>query len=231
MSSRSRFALCALALASGVALSAGVAPPASAQDYIRTSLDEARLDPAALEQAALASLRTSAELLSGGRGVVVEIVDLRVMPASLASVDVDGVGRLRVEQGEWIPLRFTGGFDLREEALFGLRVMPLSTRSIGGPATLESATVERVNGQAASRILAEFPDQPVEIAFIDLQPVNDARGHVAFHGTGLVDFDREGAAPVEFTALMDRATGLVVTMDYQLGAGAPGAESAAIAAR
>lgn len=207
---------CTLAIALGATLALSAPSDASAQPITRTSLDETRLDPDALEQAALGGLRASAEALSGGRSVLVEIVDLRVMPASLASVDVDGVGRLRVEQGEWIPLRFTGAYDLQDESLLDLRVMPLASKSIGAAATLDSTVIERVNGQVASRILAEFPDQPVEIAFIDLQPINDARGHVAFHGTGLVDFDREGAAPVAFTALMDRATGLVVSMDYQL---------------
>ena len=203
------------ALALGVALALGGVHPVSAQDSTR-SLDETTLDADALEQAALSGLRASAEALSGGRTVLVEIVDLRVMPASLASVDVEGVGRLRLEQGEWIPLRFTSGYDIQDETLFGLRVLPLASMSASGPATLDDSTVERVNGQVAARILAEFPDQPVEIAFIDLQPINDTRGHVAFRGTGLVDFSQEGAAPVAFSALMDRATGLIVSMDYQL---------------
>ena len=233
MSLSIRIARHSAAVALGVALALGGFNPSLAQDSIR-SLDEATLDADALEQAALTGLRASAEALSGGRSVLVEIVDLRVMPASLASVDVEGVGRLRLEQGEWIPLRFTAGYDMQDETLFGLRVLPLASMSASGPASLEDATVERVNGQVAARILAEFPDQPVEIAFIDLQPINDTRGHVAFRGTGLVDFSQEGAAPVAFSALMDRATGLIVSMDYQLDvAGAHGGATSveSIAAR
>jgi hypothetical protein len=222
-----RHSLPTLAIAVAAAMASfGVAAESAATSPV--SIDEARLSPAALEQAALGGLLASAERMSGGRAVLVEIVDLRVTPASLAGVDLDGVGRLRIEQGEWIPLRFTAGYDLQQRELFGLRVLPISTRTTTNSTTLDGGTIERVNGQVASQILAEFPDQPVEIVFIDLQPTNDARGHVAFRGTGLVDFADEGAAPVQFSALMDRASGLVVSMDYQLDVAGAHGEAGAV---
>jgi hypothetical protein len=211
---RTAASLSTIALA--FALAFGSLPVLANPSAGRASIDEARLDPAALEQAALQALQGSAEALSNGQGVAVEIVDLRVTPDTFASVAVDGVGRLRVEQGDWIPMRFTGGYDVRDAALFGLRVLPISSRTNTASTQVDQATVERVNGQVASQILAEFPDQPAEIVFIDLQPSQDARGHVVFRGTGLVDFADEGSAPVQFSALMDRASGLVVSMDYQL---------------
>jgi hypothetical protein len=227
MSSPNRHSRCLRALALGCALALGTTVASAQQATDRPSIDEARLDPGALEQAALRSLQSSVETLSQGRAVAVEIVDLRVAPSTLASVAVDGVGRLKIEQGEWIPLRFTAGYDLQDTAMFGLRVLPIASHAHDETVRLDGATVERVNG------LAEFPDQPAEVVFIDLQPTQHARGHVVFRGTGLVDFADEGAAPIEFSALLDRASGLVVSMDYQLDvAGAHGAASAAtIAAR
>lgn len=183
---------------------------------VALGLDEARLDPAALERAALEALRSSAQALSGDRQVQVEITDLRAWPDSIAAIELDGVGRVRVERGGWIPLRFQSGYDLKEGHVFGLRVEPISsaTRTSAFSSAIEAGMGERVNDQVASRILAEFPDQPLEIVFVDLQPTSDSSSHVAFRGTGLVDFADEGSAPVSFSAILDRASGLVVALDY-----------------
>lgn len=217
-----RFARLVSALMIGSLFAAGTGYAVSASSASGSvGLDEARLDPSAIEQATLGGLLASAESMTGSRNVLVDVVDLRVSPSSLASVSLDGVGRMRVARGEWIPMRFTGSYDLLEADVLGLRVMPIASHARSGAAALDEAIVERVNGQVATRILAEFPDQPVEIAFVDLQPINDARGHVAFEGIGLVDFAEEGAAAVTFTALMDRASGLVVSMDYRLSDAGP----------
>jgi hypothetical protein len=177
---------------------------------------DGKLDPSAIERAALASLLSTAETLSGGSAVQVEIVDLRAVPASSTTLSMDGVGRMRVGTGGWIPMRFNAGYDSHSGEVFGLRVNPLAgaVRTAGTQA--DPATSERVSGQVAARILAEFPDQPTEISFVDLRPIADGDAHLAFRGTGLVDFHGEGVAPVDFSAIVDRDSGLVVAMDYEL---------------
>lgn len=207
-----------------------------AQDLTLTpTLDpgEARLDPAAMELAAMNALRENASALSHGRAVQVEVVDLRAAPDSAATVALEGVGRIRLDQGEWIPLRFLAGYDLSAGDLFGLRVQPIATSARATSGVVESGMGERVNDQIAARILSEFPDQPLEIVFVDLQPTSDSSSHVGFRGTGLVDFADEGVAPVSFNAILDRGTGLVVALDYSLevaGAHGDGTLAASIAA-
>lgn len=197
------------------------------------SLGESRLDPVAMEHAAVHALGETASALSPGRAVQVEVVDLRAAPDSAATVALQGVGRLRLDQGEWIPLRFLAGYDLIERNLFGLRVQPIATAARTRNAAVDSAMGERVNDQVAARILSEFQDQPIEIVFVDLQPTSDSSSHVGFRGTGLVDFADEGVAPVSFNAILDRASGLVVALDYSLeiaGAHGDGSLAASIAA-
>lgn len=195
--------------------------------------EEARLDPAAIEKATLQSLLETAQTLSAGNSVLVEIVDLRAVPDSASTLVMEGVGRMRIGTGGWIPLRFNAGYDSTQGEVFGLRVNPLAgaVRTAGTQA--DPATTERVGGQVAARILAEFGEQPAEISFVDLRPIADGQAHLAFRGTGMVDFHGEGVAPVDFSAIVDRNSGLVVAMDYELrlaqGHGQTGAE--AVAAR
>ena len=202
-------------------VAAFVAGPAFAADIAISQpaalvSQEARLDPAAIERAALASLLATAESLSAGNAVQVEIVDLRAVPDSSTTLAMEGVGRMRVGTGGWIPMRFNAGYDSDLGEVFGLRVNPLAgaTRTAGSQA--DPGTSERVSGQVAARILAEFPDQPTEISFVDVQPIADGEAHLAYRGTGLVDFHGEGVAPVDFSAIVDRGSGLVVALDYDL---------------
>lgn len=229
-------------LATAVAALLAVAAPVGASDSLpgqmqqsspTFSLGETRLDPAAMEHAATIALRETAAALSQGRAVQVEVVDLRAAPDSAVTVALEGVGRIRLDQGEWVPLRFLAGYDLNAGDLFGLRVQPIATSARAVSGAVESGMSERVNDQIAARILSEFPDQPLEIVFVDLQPTSDSSSHVGFRGTGLVDFAEEGVAPVSFNAILDRGTGLVVALDYSLeiaGAHGDGTLAASIAA-
>ena len=226
MSRRLSFlALALLAATPAMAAEISVAQPAA------LTSDEARLDPAAIEKATLQSLLATAESMSAGNAVLVEIVDLRAVPDSASTLSMEGVGRMRIGTGGWIPLRFNAGYDSTQGEVFGLRVNPLAgaTRTAGTQA--DAATQERVGGQVAARILAEFPDQPAEISFVDMRPIADGSAHLAYRGTGMVDFHEEGIAPVDFSAIVDRNSGLVVAMDYELrlaqGHGETGAETVA----
>lgn len=183
---------------------------------VAPSVDQTRLDPIVLEQAALLALREAIEGMSEGQSVQVDVVDLRVLPDSLSTLLVDGVARMRIEQGEWIPLRFDGGYDLSHESMFGLKLKPLSRTASGAARVIETGLEARVSGQVSARILTEFPGQAAELVFVEMAPTSQGRGHLGFHGSGLVDFADEGVAAVQFSAIVDRASGLLVALDYQL---------------
>jgi hypothetical protein len=200
----------------GVGTLAGAVHAAPASEPSLRPAAEAALDPQSVEQATLAALLSTAESMSAGRAVQVDVIDLRAMPDSLVTFALEGVGRIRIDNGDWIPLRFHAGYDVDVQEVFGLRVQPIATTSTGAGRTVESGVGERVNDQIASRILSEFPDQKLEVAFVDLQPISESSSHIAFHGSGLVDFADEGTAPVAFSAILDRASGLVIALDYSL---------------
>lgn len=175
-----------------------------------------KLDPTAIEKATLASLQEIAEAMSAGNRVQVEILDLRAVPDSSITLSMEGVGRLRIGAGGGIPMRFNAGYHGGLGEVFGLRVNPLSGAARSAGTQADPATSERVRAQVAARILAEFPDQPIEISFVDVRPIAHGQAHIALRGTGWVDFHDEGLAPLDFSAIIDRDSGLVVAMDYQL---------------
>lgn len=199
----------------GVALMQ-VTPARAAEASPLERLSDRQVDPVDLEQAALASLQGTIESLGQGRSVQLDLVDLRALPDSVAGIGLDGVGRARIDNGAWIPLHFSASYDLERGEVEGLRVQPL-TRSMRETAGLvDAGHHERVTGQVASRILGEFPDQTLDIVFLDLMPVEQGDGHIAFRGTGRVDFLAEGPTPLSFSAILDRSSGLVIAMDYSL---------------
>lgn len=215
----------------------GLAGPAMGADIAllqpaALATDEARLDPVVIEKATLQSLLDTAQSLSHGNAVLVEIVDLRAVPDSASTLAMEGVGRMRIGRGGWIPLRFNAGYDSAKGAVFGLRVNPLAGAMRWAGTQADPSTAERVTGQVAARILAEFDGQAAEISFVDLHPIADGQAHLAFRGTGMVDFHGEGVTPVDFSAIVDRASGLVVAMDYdlRLARGHGDANSEAVAA-
>jgi hypothetical protein len=226
------FRLAALALlVAGLAAGPVVAADVVVAQPAALVAQDAKLDPAAIERATLQALLATAQSLSAGNAVMLEIVDLRAVPDSASTLAMEGVGRMRIGTGGWIPLRFNAGYDSVQGQVFGLRVNPLAgaLRTVGLQA--DPIIGERVGGQVAARILAEFDGQPAEVSVVDLRPVANGEAHLAFRGIGMVDFRGEGVAPVEFSAIVDRNSGLVVAMDYDLrlarGHGQTGTETVA----
>jgi hypothetical protein len=198
-----------------------LAGPVSAADIVVAQpaalvAQDAKLDPGAIEKAMLQSLLETAQAQSAGNAVMLEIVDLRAVPDSASTLTMEGVGRMRIGTGGWIPLRFNAGYDSVQGEVFGLRVNPLAGAQRSAGLQADPIIGERVGGQIAARILAEFDGQPADVSVVDLRPVADGEAHLAYRGTGMVDFHGEGVAPVDFSAIVDRNSGLVVALDYDL---------------
>jgi hypothetical protein len=221
----------ALLAACGIATAAESAP---LDGFAALRRDDSRIDPLALEQASRVALRDSISALAPERAVEVDVVDLRAVPDSVDALAVEGVGRVRVADGHWIPLRFNAGYDAVGTQLFGLRVQPLPRASRASTVSADLGLHDRVAGQVAARIVSEFAEQPVDVVIMDVQAVTDQTGYVALRGTGSIDFAEEGIAPVAFSAILDRGSGLVIATDYTievLGAHGAGVAAGTLAAR
>ena len=188
----------------------------SAAPYLRTTWDESRLQPADLDALLVAAMRESVLQAAAGATVRAEVVDLRAVPDSLSGIALDAVGRLQVGGGAWIPLRVTASYDLGRAELAGLRLRPIAA---GGPPRnegVEASVLEQFDSQVSARLQGEFPEQLREVVLVDLASTSEGTAHTAFRGQGWVEFDGEGQAPLTFTAVFDRASGLLVAFDYSL---------------
>lgn len=196
-------------------LAAAASAAGPAPSFLRASTwDESRLQAGELEGLLVAAVRASAAQLAGA-SVEAELVDLRAVPDSLAGLALDGVGRVRVGEGEWIPLRVTASYDVARAELSALRLRPIANgRDARGG--IEAAAMETVNAQVAAQLGREFPDQARDVVLVDLTSTTDGAQHATFRGAGWVQFGAEGQAPLNFSAILDRRSGRLVAFDYSL---------------
>ena len=99
-----------------------------------------------------------------------ELVDLRAVPDSLSGLALDGVGRVRIGGGAWIPLRVTAGYDLARAELSGVRLRPITDGAAARDEGIEATVLELVNAQVSTRLASEFPLQSREVVLLAHQP-------------------------------------------------------------
>jgi hypothetical protein len=206
-----RLLLAALPLTAAASALADTAAP-----YLRTTWDESRLQPGDLEALLVQAMRESVLQAAAGATVRAEVVDLRAVPDSLSGIALDAVGRLQIGSGAWIPLRVTAGYDLSRSELAGLRLRPIAAGSPPRNEGVEASVLDRIDAQVSARLQGEFPEQLREVVLVDLASTSGGAAHAAFRGLGWVEFDGEGQAPLKFTAVFDRDSGLLVAFDYSL---------------
>lgn len=188
----------------------------SATPYLRTTWDESRLQPGDLEALLLDAMRASVEPGASGATVRAEVVDLRAVPDSLSGIALDAIGRLQIGNGAWIPLRVSAGYDLGRAELSGLRLRPIAGGGTPRNEGVEAGVHDRIDAQVSARLKGEFPQQLREVVLVELASTSGGAAHAAFRGLGWVEFDGEGQAPLKFTAVFDRDSGLLVAFDYSL---------------
>jgi hypothetical protein len=189
--------------------------PSPAGTLRATTWDESRLQASELESLLGASVRAVTAQLAGAPAEA-ELVDLRAVPDSLSGLALDGVGRVRVAGGAWIPLRVTAGYDLSRAELSQVRLRPITEGAAARDEGVESTVLELVNAQVASRLANEFPLQTREVVLLELAATSAGEAHASYRGQGWVQFGTEGQAPLSFSAILDRSSGRLVAFDYDL---------------
>ena len=177
--------------------------------------DESRLQASELESLLGASVRAVTAQLAGAPAEA-ELVDLRAVPDSLSGLALDGVGRVRIGGGAWIPLRVTAGYDLARAELSGVRLRPITDGAAAREEGIEATVLELVNAQVSTRLASEFPLQSREVVLLELAATSSGEAHAAYRGQGWVQFGTEGQAPLSFSAILDRSSGRLVAFDYDL---------------
>ena len=183
-------------------LAQSVAASAPAEDPVQRAAREALLaqvrsdlgDPAAILEleAPLKFARGSGRSMEG-RGTALARFD-HSEPVRLEVSVVWDEPTQRVEQASWL---------------------------VTGPApqssALDATTKRRIADRIGSRLVLEFAGQPVDFALSRVEHLAAGRGRLLVSGEGVADFGAEGAARTRFVATADRASGKLLTLQYELG--------------
>lgn len=146
--------------------------------------------------------------------VTVQLGRIDVRPASIQDRRVEGTGRLRIGQGDWIPFRFATLYDTRNRDVAYPRLRLDVPR---GTPLLQDASVARSFDRAVERALAaEFPEQRVQWTLARANQAEAGR-YVRVEGTGTADFGADGTTPARVDGLYDRTAGRWVRVHYALG--------------
>ena len=91
---------------------------------------------------------------------------------------------------------------------------------VSGPApqtALDAATKHRIADRIGSRLVLEFAGQPVDFSLQRVEHLAAGREKLLVSGEGVADFGEEGAARTRFVATAERASGKLLTLQYELG--------------
>jgi hypothetical protein len=91
---------------------------------------------------------------------------------------------------------------------------------VTGPArqtSLDEPTKRRIADRIGSRLVLEFAGQPVDFALSRVEHLAAGRERLLVSGEGVAEFGAEGAARTRFVATAERASGKLLTLQYELG--------------
>jgi hypothetical protein len=210
----------AMLLMLGVGGLLGVQAPQRADDAtaataVAATTQESTLpDPAALRAALETALneRIRADLDDQGAQLVLgDVVQAR---SSLRSLEARGRGVVSIPGAREIPVEVTGVYDLVDGRLE-------SVDYIANPVETDLSNVDRavraaIATRIADRIAADFVGQQVDFALIEVESVEYGRHRTQLQGAGVTDFGPEGQAYTPFTAVLDKHTGDLLELRYEL---------------
>ena len=169
---------------------------------------------AASERAVLAQVQRDLQ----DRGARIRLDGLRFSRASQRSVEGHGAGIALFDSVNPIPIEVTVTYDLATARVE--RADYHVTESVA-PAPMKSAVLAKklrdsIADRIGARLVLEFAQQPVDFSLLQITNVASGRNRMVVTGDGITGFPGEGAAYTKFVATVDKFTGAIVKVDYEL---------------
>jgi hypothetical protein len=209
------------AIAAGGILNAGigaqfdaVAAPAPSPVFARSVADAApSADP--VQEAASAALLAQLRSDLGDPTATLQLQSpLSFARGSGRSLEGRGTALARFDHGEPVLLEVSVLWDEPTQRV------ERASWLVTGPApqtALDDATKRRIADRIGSRLVLEFAGQPVDFALSRVEHLAAGRERLLVSGEGVADFGAEGAARTRFVATAERASGKLLTLQYELG--------------
>jgi hypothetical protein len=182
------------------------------------------------------TLRTAAETAMRERvvqdlddaGARVALPGIVVERTSLRSLEARGEGTVTLPGARAIPVEITAVYDLvdgRIEAV-DYTAHPVETALTPVDLAVRAAIGRRIG----ERIAGDFQDQPARFELLAVESVDYGKHRTRLQGNGVTDFGAEGKAYTPFVAILDKHTGELLELKYELlqEDGAPSSLTAAL---
>ena len=144
----------------------------------------------------------------------VELPAIGIERTSLRSLEARGEGTVTMPGARAIPVTITAVYDLvdgRVEAV-DYTAHPVETELTAVDHAVRAAIARRIG----ERIAGDFQDQPTTFALLQVETVDYGKHRTRLQGAGVTDFGAEGMAYTPFVAILDKHTGDLLELTYEL---------------
>lgn len=147
-------------------------------------------------------------------GARVVLPAIAVERTSLRSLEARGEGTVTLPGARAIPVAITAVYDLvdgRVEAV-DYTARPVETELTPVDLAVRAAIARRIG----ERIAGDFQDQPTRFELLAVESVDYGKHRTRLQGNGVTDFGAEGMAYTPFVAILDKHTGDLLELQYEL---------------
>src|SRR5688572_26340279 len=139
---------------------------------------------------------------------------LALVHSSLRSLEARGQGVVQMPGSRPIPVEVVGVYDLVDKRLESVDYTAHPVEEDLSP--VDRAVRAAIGQRIGERIAAEFPSQRTRFQLVEVSRVAYGEHRTRLHGTGLTDFGEEGTAWTPFEATLDKHTGELLELRYEL---------------
>jgi hypothetical protein len=199
-----------LGVAVNAPLSSGHAQSTNAVQDDATALP----DYETLRLAAQAAMRERVAHDLDEGAATVDLPRISVERTSLRTLEARGEGVVTMPGARAIPVDVVVTWDVIDKRI---DAVDYTARAVETELTaVDQAVRAAIAQRIGERIAGEFRDQPAHFALIEVEAVDYGKHRTQLKGAGVTDFGPEGQAYTPFVATLDKHTGELVDLQYDL---------------
>ncbi len=209
-------------LAGGDATANAATPPTAAPALLFPASDAASMSQVrnAVAQSLQSRIRADLQDVS----VTVDVSGLALRRTSVAIVAVDGDALVSLGAGGILPVHVEADWNPSTQSVERVDYKVSGTAQAGMPTArrlasstgLGDAMRAAIEKKVGAGIHAEFASQPAAFTLVGVDSIASGRNRMVVSGNGITRFSGEGAAFTRFSASVDKFSGDVLNVDYEL---------------
>lgn len=144
----------------------------------------------------------------------VELRRIDVSRTSLRSLEARGEAVVSMPGAPSIPVDVVATWDVIDHRI---DTVDYTARAVDQePGAVDQAVRAAIGKRIGDRIAGDFHGQPARFSLLEVQAVDYGRHRTRLQGAGVTDFGAEGKAYTPFVATLDKHTGELVDLQYDL---------------